>query len=63
MRDVSKTNFRLGNDVPEYQSNTAATIGSTFDRYLKQGGGIPVAVRPGKTAIQLGQDRNMYQTS
>merc|ERR1712195_64787 len=32
LRDVSKTQFKLGNDVTDFTSNTKATIGSTFDR-------------------------------
>jgi len=61
MSEVSRNNYKLGNDFPEYQSNTTATIGFTFDRYQQQGGVKPQAVRPGKTAISLGQDPNMYQ--
>jgi len=63
LKEISKTHFKLGNDNVEYKSNATATIGSTFERLNKLGGGVPKAIKPTKTAIHLGQDANKYQTS
>ena len=63
LKEISLSHFKLGNDNVVYKSNSTATIGGTYDIIKQQGDVRTLPIRPSGTAISLGQDRNMYQTS